>query len=67
MIFKLDFDKYERILEPADVEVVKKENNKYYEYTPSSILFRGDSLFTNKFLEEIIIGRLFNVFEITSS
>ena len=42
--------KYESILEPDVIEI---KNSKYYEATPSSILFRSDSLFTDKFLNEL--------------
>lgn len=53
MILKNNLDeKYKSILEPEEI-VVKKDNNKYYEATPSSLLFRSDSLFTNKFLNEL--------------
>ena len=52
MILRGNIDKYKSILEP-DTTDLKKENNKYYQETPSNILFRGDSLFTNKFLKEL--------------
>lgn len=55
MILKENLDeRYKSILEHDEViEKVKKENKKYYEATPSSILFRSDSLFTDKFLNEL--------------
>ena len=52
MILRKNIDKYKSILEP-DTTDLKKEKNKYYQETPSNILFRGDSLFTNKFLKEL--------------
>lgn len=51
MILKNNLEeKYKSILEHDEV---KEENKKYYEATPSTILFRSDSLFTDKFLNEL--------------
>jgi hypothetical protein len=49
---KREPDKYKGILEP-DKKKLKHTKEKYYETTPSDILFRGDSLFTDRFLQEL--------------
>ena len=42
MILRKNIDKFKSILEPDTIDL-KKESNKYYDETPSNILFRGDS------------------------
>jgi hypothetical protein len=40
----LELDEYKGVLEP-DKEELKNKKEKYYEATPSNILFRGDIAF----------------------
>ena len=51
MIFK--GNDWKDIMIPVEKDKQDTKKKKYYETTPSSIMFRGDSLFTNNFLNEL--------------